>query len=382
MSASARGWMLRAHLVGWYAAFTGATALTPWLAVLLVDRGWTGSEASLLLAALPAGRLFGVPLQAWIADRYGSEPVVRGTVAVSALGVAALAWVTDPWLTWVAILVWALARGPTTPIVDATTIALVGRGYGRIRSAGSLAYLLVVGASGLLRDRWTAGPVLIPAVLSVAALALAFRLPRLAPAPRGDVRAAVRGLALHPVLLPLVGVCVAHGAALSVYDMLFAMHVEALGFGPQVTGAAIALGVVIEVIVLGFGERLLDRIGPLGLLAIGVGATIPRFALTAFASAPWVIAAQALHGLNFGCWWLAATTLFAENAPPGLRHSSQALLPAAAFGAGPLVGLVLGAVVLDVADTRALFAWATLLPVVGLGLVGCIARRPGSTSSP
>ena len=177
------------------------------------------------------------------------------------------------------------------------------------------------------------------------------------------------------MLLPLVGASVAHGAALHVYDMLFAMHVEALGFGPSVTGAAIALGVVIEVGVLSFGERLLERVGPLWLLAIGVGATIPRFALTAFASAPWVVAAQALHGLNFGCWWLTATTLFAENAPPSVRHSSQAMLPAAAFGAGPLLGLVLAAVVLDRAETRALFAWATVLPAVGLVLIGAVARR-------
>lgn len=367
---------VRRDLIGWYGAFIGATALTPWLAVLLVDRGWSGSEASLLLTALPAGRLVGVPLWAWIADRYGSDPVVRGTLAVSAIGAVALLFVADPWLTWGAVLGWALARGPATPIVDATTIALVGRGYGRIRAVGSLAYLLVVLVSGLLRDLWTVGPVLIPAALSVAAFGYAFRLPRLAPAPRGDVRSALRGLARHPVLVPLVGVSVAHGAALSVYDVLFAMHVEALGFGPGVTGAAIALGVVIEVAVLAFGERLLDRVGPLWLLAIGVGATIPRFLLTAFADAPWVIAAQALHGLNFGCWWLASTALFSENAPPSLRHSSQALLPAAAFGAGPLVGLVLGALVLGVADTRALFAWATVLPFAGLILVGFIARRP------
>src|SRR5687768_11289183 len=61
---------LRRDLVGWYAAFVGATALTPWLAVLMVDRGWTGSETSLLLAALPAGRLVGVPFWAWVADRW------------------------------------------------------------------------------------------------------------------------------------------------------------------------------------------------------------------------------------------------------------------------------------------------------------------------
>lgn len=350
--------------------------MSPWLAVLLVDRGWTSSAASLALAGLPAGRLLIVPMWAWIADRYGADPVVRLGLALSAVGALALVGTTGPWPAYGAMLAWGLARSPPLTVVDATTMATEGRGYGRIRSVGSLAYLLVSAANGLLRESWPNGPVVVATVLAVAVLVLAYRLPALAPAPRADLRVALRGLVLHPVLVPLVGVSVLHGAALTVYETLFAVHVSQLGFGSTVTGAALALGVLLEVAVLAFGRPLLDRVGPVWLLGIAVGATIPRFAITALApGAAWMVAAQALHGLNFGCWWLAATSLISDHAPPGLRHSAQALLPTAAFGSGPLVGLGLASVVLADQDTRALFLWATALPVVGLALVGWLARR-------
>jgi MFS family permease len=76
----ARTWAL----VSWYAAFTGGTALFPWLAVLLMDRGWSGSAATLLLAALPVGRLVVIPVWAWVADRLGRPCLLLGMPAATA----------------------------------------------------------------------------------------------------------------------------------------------------------------------------------------------------------------------------------------------------------------------------------------------------------
>ena len=75
---------------------------------------------------------------------------------------------------------------------------------------------------------------------------------------------------------------------------------------------------------------------------------------------------QALHGVHFGAFWLAATALFAEEAPPALRHTTQALLPAAMFGAGPLLGLSLGAAVLSFSTTITLY-----FVMAGLAAAAC-----------
>jgi PPP family 3-phenylpropionic acid transporter len=374
-AAPTRSWAL----IGWYGAFTGGTALTPFLALLLMDRGVTASTATLLLGTLPAARLVVVPLCGRAADRLGASPVVRGGLALSALGALALAVTRDPEVAYAAVLAWAVTRAAVLPMVDATTVGLVGRGYGRIRAVGSVGYLLAAAGSGVVRGWWAPGPAILGTCLAATSAALAWFLPELAAMPPRRV-VGLGAVVTQRVLGPLAGVSVAHGAALAVYEALFAVHVSELGFGPAVAGAGVALGVAVEVLVLSFGATLLGRLGPVALLALGVGAAVPRFALTAFARDPaTIVAAQALHGLNFGCWWLASTVLFAEHGRPELRNATQALLSATAFGAGPLLGLVLAGGVLAYADSRALCAVAAGLSALGLALVGWVARQLWST---
>lgn len=340
--------------------------MAPWFGVTLTDHGWTEPQATLWLAVLPAGRLLVLPLWALAADRRGAAPVLRTALALAAAATVALVG-ADPWLHALAILGWAWSRAPAVPIVDALTVARLGTGYGRVRAVGSLAFLLVAAASGALRDRWTSAPIALALVLSFLALALTLALPRLTPrsAARTPRASAWRSLLSHPVFAPLIVVSTLHGAAISIYDSLFAMHVQHLGLPAWVTGAGLALGVGVEVCVLVLGRSLLERVGPALLLTIAVASSIPRFAITALSSDPgWLVAAQSLHGLGFGAYWLAGTVLFASHAPPDLRNSAQALLLGSLFGAGPVLGLGASSIVLRVLPDGNIFALACVLSAV------------------
>lgn len=366
-------------LSAWYAAGMASGALAPWLAVLLTDTGWSSAEASALLLALPAGRLVGGPLWAWLADASSPERVLRGPLLVTTLSCAAMWLAESPLPVFLAIVSWALARAPAMPIVDATTVGLVGRRYGRIRAVGSAAFLAVAAANGFLRDAWGAAPVLLATALSALTLLLAFGLPRLAIAPAPPTLRSLARLVHDPVIVPLAAICVLHGASLSVYDHLFALHVEALGLSSAVTGAGLATGVTVEIVVLALGHHLLRRLGPMALFVLAVASGVPRFWLTGEATAALpLVLAQGLHGVQFGAFWVAGTAMFAEHAPPDLRHSTQAILPAAAFGAGPLVGLLAGSVVLSRADTGTLFeAMAGVSLAAVLLAVPLLFRRQG-----
>jgi predicted MFS family arabinose efflux permease len=370
-------------LGAWYAACTGAVALAPWLVVLLTDAGWNEAQASALLAVIPAGRLLAIPMWAALADRSGPERVLRGALSVALVASVALVCVRDPWLTFLAILVWALSRAPAFPIVDATTVSLVGRRYGQVRAVGSLAFLVVAGLSGPSRAWWAPLPVLVSTALSLVTLLLSFGLPMLVRASAPPRLTEFVGLGRHPVLVPLMLVAVLHGATMSSYDHLFALHVEHLALGPAVTGAALAVGVGVEIGVLATGKRWLAQVGPRVLLALAVASGVPRFLLTAWVTDPLaLVLTQSLHGLHFGAFWLAATAVFAEQAPPTLRHTTQSLLPTALFGGGPLLGLSLGAVVLSRSGTDALYLVMAALSAVATGLLllsyrGSPARPPG-----
>jgi MFS family permease len=344
-------------LIAWYAACTGAVALGPWLAVLLVDAGWTAAQASLLMIAAPVLRIFGQPAAAWMADRVSPERVLRISSVAAAVFSVALCVVTGPWSVYFVMMAWAMSRAPAFPLVDATTVQLVGRRYGRVRAVGSTAFLVVVAASGLLRESSASAPVWIATVLALLTVLFTFRFPRLAPPPAPPKFASLVQLGYHPVLVPLSGIRVLHWASFSVYDTLFTLHVESVGLDARVAGGAVALGVGVEVFLLAAGPWLLDRVSPQRLLVVAVASGVPRFLVTGLVDEPAVLVGiQALHGLHFGAFWLATTALFSEQAPVDLRHSTQALLPTTAFGLGPLIGLGLASAVLSVSDTSVLFA--------------------------
>lgn len=303
------------------------------------------------------GRLLGGPAWTWVADGLGPDRILRLAAALATAAGLALLLTRSPWLLATAIAGLALARAPLFPIMDAATLHALGRGYGPIRAVGSVAFLVVAATGGLLRDRYSDAPLVMAVGLLGLTAAVTLALPPLetARAPR-SAPGAWRRLARRPGLPLLLVGCVLHGATLSAYDQLFAMHVHALGLPAAATGTALALGVGVEVGILAMAPALLSRLGPRALLLVGVASGVPRFLITGTTHTPTLLVAiQALHGLHFGAFWVAGSTLFSRLAPPELRNSTQALLPASAFGAGPLLGLSLAAGMLRWGSTQQLY---------------------------
>lgn len=337
-----------AILLLWYAAQSGSATFSPWLGSLLTDAGWSASAVTALLVTVPLGRLLGGPMWSWFADRIDANRVlvlaaVASLVSGLLLGIAnELGDLVPPLLVAFTIVAYGVSRSPMFAIVDASVVRWVGDGYGRIRAVGSISFLLLVFGGGLMRDTWAKGPLWL--ALGALVLATAFTLalpPMTQPTPRRPTWRDVVALTRHRPLVVLVVVSALHGFTMSSYDQLYTLHIDTLGLPAWVTGSSFALGVLAEVGVLFAGRALLGGFGRRGVLLIGVAAGIPRFLLTAVVTSPVaLVAIQSLHGLHFGAFWIAATSAFAGEAPPELRNSTQALLPAAAYGAGPMVGML------------------------------------------
>jgi len=311
----------------------------PYLSAVLGDAGVPDSTIASILLLMPVGRIFGAPLWGWIADRTGTHQLVfRAAVILGAIAGLGFLFADSPPVLAGAVLILAISRAPVFPIADATTVAILGedrRNYGRIRAAGSVAFILAIGAGGLLRETWPRAPLWIGGGLLIGTAFVSWGFPALVAPPKRPSMADLRGILTDPVLLPLMGIFALHGMTLSAYDTLFSLHVERLGMASWVTGAAMSVGVLIEVIVLLFGRQLLDRVGPIRLLLIAVSCGVPRWIITGTTFDPWVlIATQGLHGIHFGAFWISGVALFSEKAPENLRASAQALLPASAFGVG------------------------------------------------
>lgn len=368
---------LRGRLALWYFLMIGsAGTLGPWLAVVLARAGADATSTALILSIFPLGVLFAGPVGSWLADRPGREqPVLRACALLAAVAGFCLLLSSGLWTLAAAVLGVAVFRAPLIAITDMYTVRQVGwsrTGYGAVRGWGSIGFIVGAFGVGAVMDRAPIAPQAIhAAALGVLAL-MAFALPRRTESPVARVAGmgSPRPLLRHPVLLSLYGVAVLHRAAISFYDAFFALHTTAMGLPSWVPGAAIAVGVSVEVLVLRGGHRLLERFGPFALVAAGVAASVPRWLLTGSLTDPLaLILVQSLHGVSFAAWWVGTLALIARCCPEPLRNTGQSLLLAAGDGIGTLLAMGLAVPLLAGPSTGDAFLWTAGLSGLALLVV-------------
>jgi PPP family 3-phenylpropionic acid transporter len=173
----------------------------------------------------------------------------------------------------------------------------------------------------------------------------------------------LRALSRQSLIAPVLAVTVAQGAALFLYDCLFAVHVTSIGLPARWAGIALAPGILLEIAVMALAPFLLRRFTPAGLLLAGLVTATIRWVLTALVDDPWpLVSIQALHGISFGAYWIGGVELLRSRAPASIRASAQALFYSC-FWIGALGSAGLVAALLDQIQTTGLYA-------VGAGLTG------------
>ncbi len=379
-------------LSAWYVLAIGSVgAFHPYLAVILDRRGAEGDALAWSLALFPLGLLVCGPLWGVLADRSPSPHRVLGAaLAVAAIGSLATL-VGGPWWALLpGMVLLAATRAPAISLGDVLVVRLLGGGregesaYGGVRMWGSVAFIGIVFAVGWLMDRWLIAPLAVHAALMVGLAGLTWRLPSPDPVQTAATGSSTSVLALlrSGPLMKVYTVSVLHIGANSLYDNLFAHHVDSLGMSGAVAGAAIGLGVAAEVLVLARGRWLLDRVSPQTLLAVAVLAGIPRWFLTGTVTSPaLLVGVQALHGLTFGCWWLGGIAFVLRTAPPELRSTAQAGFVASGFGLGNLLALSAAAWALPNLGSARMFTGLTGVSVLAALLLPWALSRRSSPSS-
>ena len=167
-------------------------------------------------------------------------------------------------------------------------------------------------------------------------------LPRTPPARRADSPLA---FAKAFVLLTKPSVAVIVIAALfismihQVYFIRTSPFLEALGFKAAHTGPVMSIGQLAEIIVLGMLGVILATLGYRWTLMLGCLAYAIRFAIFALATPEthgMVMAAMALHGFCYACFFAASFVYIERIASADIRHSAQTVYGIIILGAGPI----------------------------------------------
>jgi PPP family 3-phenylpropionic acid transporter len=300
----------------------------------------------------------------------------------------------------------ALGFRSSIPLVDALTTITIGAAgnYGRIRTIGSISFILTV-----LFCQWT--PVLRPntafniaswigitsalAVISTALIPARYTLsarsrPQAPETPastmpaggisgaRRRMRRAVRSERKPGIWSPLfimgllmIALCrlaiAPHYSFLSLYLVEF-MHWDAVGI-------VFAVSTTAEVPFMFISHRLIRRFGPLPLIAAAAAATGVRLGIYAlFPFKPWIIAAQLLHSLCFGIFHPAAVAFISESVPPERRALGMSLYLSLGTGFPSFFGNILGGFIVEHSGFRVLFGSFTIFAVVAVVLFFFIPR--------
>jgi PPP family 3-phenylpropionic acid transporter len=356
--------------------FGGVGVLWPNYGPFLTHLGVGPAEAAFIISINPAMGLFIPPLVGLLADaRRAREWILRVMAVLAALGMAL--WALEPGTRvgiYAVALFYSAARAPISALADVSAFDLArrhGTSFGRLRLWGSVGFLLAAPLGGVLLEHGSPRLMIGVAALGVAAAAAAtFFLPAAPMAREPGAYRAWRALVRDPEHRRYLAAVFLGYVGGGVLDGCFSLHLADLGHGGSFIGLAWSVGVISEVALMHWSGAIIARIGAARLLAGALAVAALRWTLVAVVEHPaLLLALQPLHGITFGCTFVAAATLARDRAPAAAPASSQGLFTAVA-AAGSLVGMNGGGQILAHAGGHAAFAAAA-----GCALAGTLVAR-------
>jgi hypothetical protein len=271
------------------------------------------------------------------------------------------------WLDWAGLTASEIAIVTATPLLVrvAVTPAIA---FAADRAADHRAFLIGlswVGLAGLLmlaqsREFW---PVLLFAI--VFSLSWTTSMPRAATGPPRLSRIDALGLVRSR---PFLTFLVAGGLTSSSHAVLYTfgtLHWRAQGLSTGWSGTLWAISIVAEVALFAWSAAAVERVGPVGLLALGAGASLLRWLVMGLDPPLSVLVPlQVLHAATFGATHVGAIHFIGRNVPETQAGTAQALY------ASVTGGIAMGAAMLAAGPLYAAHAGAAYWAMAGLAAGG------------
>ncbi|MEO1271078.1 MAG: MFS transporter [Myxococcota bacterium] len=305
--------------------------------------------------------------------------LMGAALCATALIACSLPWVSSAWGFVALFGLMMVPRSTILPLTDAITVQAIGsEGYDRVRAWGTIGYGSAAALFGLLTHQITyaeAGwwaTVAFAAMLSATLVALPglyTQLPqRPPPSPStSQPNSDLRGLIRQPLLVRLLLLGAFHWGGITIFNIYTPLHTKALGYSNAVPGAIVAMAIIAEVVGFSVASRLFrwraaHRWMPI-IFALGIGRWIATGLVT---SVPALIALQAMHMITFGVWLSANMRLLGFFAPDEHRSGVQSLFFATTFGAGGVLGAMLGGWIMEHHGGASTFFAAAGLDLIAL----------------
>lgn len=364
-------WRLGIFFAAYYAA---AGVLAPYFPLYLAWRGLTAAEIGLVMALAQGLRVVGPTAWGWLADHTSHRvAILRLTGLVACVSFAPILLPGGFGYVFAVTLVYQLFMTGQVPVAEAIA-AMHLRGdlhaaarYGRLRASGSIGFIVLVLATGVLLDRTGLAPTpyLVLALLAVTFIATC--LVRDAPVATTHERVSVRARLREPrvrwFFLSVALMIFAHSA---LYTYL-SIYLASLGYSKAEIGVLWVLGVVIEIALFYAQGRLFRRFELLRLIELSLIVAALRFFLIAELAQIAVILAlaQLMHAVTFAVHHSASVLTIQRWFPGRAAARGQALYTSIGYGVGGTLGNLVAAWLWSAVSPAAAFLSSSIAALLG-----------------
>ena len=373
--------------------YAGIAFVMPFLVLFYQGLGFSGGQIGLLVGISPLVTLVCTPLWTGLADAYRRHALILSlTLAGSILSLLIYPLFNTFLSLLLIVIVYSALAAPISALADNATMSMLGEQrnlYGRLRLGGTFGFALAAPLAGLMVQAyglkiafWGCGAMFFLALISGrmfvheggpvvvrSGIPLGGGLGRLLGNPR--------------YLLFLAGALVG-GFGLAASNNFFFPYMKELGADQTSMGIALALGVVFEVPVMFFGNRLLGYFKAYPLFMLSLLLTGLRLALFYLAVSPLqAMAIQTMTGLTFPAMWMAGVAFVDEHAPAGMSASAQGLFNVMVFGVGTALGGFVGGALLESIGAQAMYLVFGLVILASVLVILVIGKcLPGAQPLP
>ncbi|MCZ4281957.1 major facilitator superfamily domain-containing protein 6 [Kiloniella laminariae] len=354
----------------------------PFWPLWLKSRGISESDIGLILSIAPWIKILASPSIAYLSDRSGLQRTILSATALVSAACFLGFYFSNSFIAFLILQACAASTYLSLiPLGDSQTLRAVrihNLDYGRIRLWGSLAFILTSFGVGYVLERvdvdWRLWFILIALVCVAGA---SWLLPSL---PTEPTNKNIKLLLKNPkFLLFTLGAGMIIGSHAAYYAFI-SLYMQSLGYSESLIGTLWAIGVVAEILLFAFSDKLFKSARSLHLITLGAAAAVLRWlGLGLSESLVIIIALQLLHALTFGATHLGAMAFISRHAPTGLSASAQSLYSGVANGLMMGMAMLLSSWLYKIHPTFAFFAMAGFASIGGILTLYLASKVPMSS---
>ena len=357
-----------------YYAFIGMFA--PYWSLYLKSIHFDAVEISILLSVQPVMRMIAPNLWGWLADHTGKRLyVLKIAATLSAVFYMGVFFTTSFWGMLAVLALMSFFWSASMPLVEATTLSYLGKHstrYGRIRSWGSIGFIMTVVGLGYAFDHIAIAWLLWAGlVCEVGILLFSRQIPHTEVAAHHTDTLPIKQIVFKPRVMALLGACFCMSMAHGPYYTFYSIYLVDHGYSKSAIGGLWALGVICEIAVFFVMPWLANRYGYTRILLVSFACAVVRFLMIGWYVDMLLIllVAQVLHAATFGAYHAASVGLVHEFFKGRHQAKGQALFGSLTYGAGGMVGGLASGPLWERLGASMMFSASALAALIGMMLM-------------